>query len=424
MRWLSTLVPEEFRAVLSKPLKRLYLCVALSCVGAGLTLSLFVIYLHDVRHFSITFATLLLAASAVAGLVTSPLSGTLVDRYGPIIVIVVCTVVDAGALVLWAFARHAPQVVAGAVLLAVFGNAGWGPGSTLLSRLVPEEHRQRAFGVNFMLVNLGIGLGGLISATIVDLHHPFSFTVLYLLNATAYVGIAVLYLTLWSHGRPIRELREDPATRDEGWREVLKDHRLVFLVLATLVMMIGGYGSMEAGFSLFVVNDLHLSVHVIGVIFFFDTSTIVAAQLFILNRVQGRSRTRVMALAALLWFFFWMVLFVSLHLSAVLAVIALSIAMTVFAVGETMMSPIGSALVNDLAPEHLRGRYNSMIGLSWGLSATVAPAITAFFFSVHLGHWWPLFVGGASLSGSFMMLRLRRRLSTHEDGTDAAALLV
>jgi MFS family permease len=360
--------------------------------------------------------------SAVAGLVTSPLSGTLVDRYGPVIVIVVCTIVDALALVLWAFARHAPQVVTGAVLLAVFGNAGWGPGSTLLSRLVPEEHRQRAFGINFMLVNLGIGLGGLISATIVNLHHPFSFTVLYLLNAGVYVGIAVLYLTLWSHGRPLKEHREDPATRDEGWREVMKDRRLVFFVLAMLVMMIGGYGSMEAGFSLFVVNNLHLSVHVIGVIFFFDTSTIVCAQLFILNRVQGRSRTHVMALAALLWFAFWMGLFVSLHLPTVLAVISLCVAMSIFAIGETMMSPIGSALVNELAPEHLRGRYNSMIGLSWGLSSTLAPAITAYFFSVHLGDWWPLFVGGASLSGSLMMLRLRRRLSAREDGTELASL--
>jgi MFS family permease len=422
MQSFPTLVPEDFRSVLSKPLRRLYLCVTLSCVGAGLTLSLFVIYLHDERHFSITFATLLLAVSAVAGLVTSPLSGTLVDRYGPVIVIVVCTIVDALALVLWAFARHAPQVVTGAVLLAVFGNAGWGPGSTLLSRLVPEEHRQRAFGINFMLVNLGIGLGGLISATIVNLHHPFSFTVLYLLNAGVYVGIAVLYLTLWSHGRPLKEHREDPATRDEGWREVMKDRRLVFFVMAMLVMMIGGYGSMEAGFSLFVVNNLHLSVHVIGVIFFFDTSTIVCAQLFILNRVQGRSRTHVMALAALLWFAFWMGLFVSLHLPTVLAVISLCVAMSIFAIGETMMSPIGSALVNELAPEHLRGRYNSMIGLSWGLSSTLAPAITAYFFSVHLGDWWPLFVGGASLSGSLMMLRLRRRLSAREDGTDLASL--
>jgi MFS family permease len=418
---LDTLVPQDFRVVVTRPLKRFYLCTTLSCVGFGLTLSLFVIYLHDVRHFSILFATLLLAVAAVASLATGPIAGTLVDRFGPVAVIVTASLVQAGALVLWAFARQTPQVVCAALLLAIFGGAGWGPGSTLMSRLVPDQHRQRAFGINFMLVNLGIGLGGLISATIVDLHHPFSFAVLYLLNAGINVAIAGLYVTLWHYGRAEKAGHEDPATRDEGWREVLKDRRLVYFVLASLVMMIGGYGSQEAGFSLFVVNNLHLSVHVIGVIFFFNTSTIVGTQLFILNRIQGRSRTRVMAVAGLLWTCFWIILYASLHLPAVIAVISLCAAMAIFAVGETMMSPIGPALVNELAPEHLRGRYNAASGMTYGLAGTLAPAITAFFFSENWGNYWPLFIGAASLCGSFLMLRLRRQLNAREDGTEPPA---
>jgi MFS family permease len=417
---MNTLVPEDFRAALSKPLKRFYLCTALGCVGGGLTLSLYVVYLHNVRHFSVTFATLLLAGTAIVGLTLSPLSGTLVDRFGPLRVIFPCSMVQAGALVLWSFARHAPQVIVASLLLTIFGGGAWGPMSTLLSRLVPEEQRQRAFGINFMLLNLGIGFGGLISASIVDLHHPFSFTVLYLLDAAVSVGVGLLYLTLWSHGQAIKEHHDDPATRDEGWRDVIKDRRLIYFMVASLVMIIGGYGSQEAGFSLFVVNNLHLSVHVIGVIFFFNTTTIVCAQLLILNRIQGRSRTRVMALAALLWFGFWMIMFVSLHLPPLMAVISLCFGMAVFAVGETMMSPIGAALVNDLAPEHLRGRYNSVQGLVWGFSSTLAPAITAFFFAVHWGNYWPLFIGLASLTGSFLMLRVRRTLSTREDGTELA----
>jgi MFS family permease len=417
MKLFDTLVPADFRAVLSKPLKRFYLCTTLSCVGGGLTLSLFVVYLHDVRHVSITFATLLLAATAVAGLAVSPILGTLVDRFGPVAIIVPMFLCEAGSLVLWAYASHKSEIILAALLLTFFGGGTWGPGSTLMSRLVPEEHRQRAFGINFMLVNLGIGLGGLISATIVDLHHPFTFTVLYLLNAGMCTCIAMLYLTLWSYGHRVIEEHEDPKTRDEGWREVLHDRRLMYFIGASLVMLIGGYGSQEAGFSLFVVNNLHMSVHIIGVIFFFNTSTIVCAQLYILNRIQGRSRARVMATAGVLWSSFWLILFISLHLPAVLAVISICAAMSIFAVGETMMSPIGPALVNELAPEHLRGRYNAASGLTWALSGSLAPAITAFFFSVNWGNYWPLFVGGASMCGSFLMLRLRRRLNAREDGT-------
>jgi MFS family permease len=423
MPFFNSLVPDDFRSIVTGPLRRYYLCITLACVGNGLTLSLFVVYLHNVRHFSITFSTLLLAFTAVAGLATSPISGTLVDRLGPVPIMASSFLVEAGALVLWAFARHTPQVVVADFLLSVFGGATWGPGTTLMSRLVPEEHRQRAFGINFMLVNLGIGLGGVISATIVDLHHPYSFTVLYLLNAAMCVFIAALFLTLWSHGRRDVEHHSDPATRDEGWREVLRDRRLVHYVLASLVLMIAGYGSAEAGFSLFIVNDLHLSIHFIGVMLFFDTSTIVVAQLFILNRIEGRSRTRVMASVGVLWFVFWMILFASIRMPSSLAVISICVGMVIFAVGETMLSPVGPALVNEIAPEHLRGRYNAANGLIWGLAGTLAPAITAFFFSQGWGNYWPLFIGCTGLVGSLMMLTLRRSLSAREDGIGAATPL-
>jgi len=55
--------------------------------------------------------------------------------------------------------------------------------------------------------------------------------------------------------------------------------------------------------------------------------------------------------------------------------------MIVFALGETMLSPVGPALVNEIAPEHLRGRYNAAAGLAWGVSGTLAPAITALYFN-------------------------------------------
>ena len=90
--------------------------------------------------------------------------------------------------------------------------------------------------------------------------------------------------------------------------------------------------------------------------------------------------------------------------------------MIVFAVGETMLSPTGSAIVNEIAPEHLRGRYNAALGLTWGLSATIAPIIVAVFFDDHLGNWWPISVGGLALVSSLMMLNLRHHLNDREDG--------
>ncbi|MEO9181005.1 MAG: MFS transporter, partial [Acidimicrobiales bacterium] len=351
---------------------------------------------------------------------SAPVWGTLTDRFGPVRVILFTVVADAASLIVWAHASTEGEAAIAALLLAVFGGAGWGPSNTMLSRMVEPSHRQRAFGFNFMLVNLGIGFGGLISASIVNLHNPESFVLLYTFNAGVVLAAGVLTFTLRKYGGPVTEHHDDPVKSAQGWREVLGDRRLLRYVLAAVVLMIGGYGSQEAGFSLFVVNNLKLPVHVIGIILFFNTSTIVCTQLWVLNRIEGKSRTRVMAAVGLFWAVFWIILDVALALPKVLIVVSLCVAMVVFALGETMLSPVGPALVNDIAPEHLRGRYNAAAGLAWGVSGTLAPAITAFYFDDHLGDWWPFATGVTALIGAALMLTLRKHLSAQEDGRGPA----
>jgi MFS family permease len=260
----------------------------------------------------------------------------------------------------------------------------------------------------------------LVSAAVVDLHHPLTFRYLYLGNVGVTLISGAFFATLWKFGhvqRPETTSSEKHSfMKNDGWSVVLRDRRLILFVTASLILMLGGYGALDAGLSLFVVNNLHMSVHVIGIFFFVNTTTIVLSQLLVLNVIEHKSRTRVLALVGLLWFVFWLVLSVAIAMPKIAAVVALASAMMVFALGETMMSPIGPAIVNEMAPEHLRGRYNAAQGLTWGISGTLAPAITALFFDNGWGNWWPLSVGIMSLAGGALMLNLRRHLSAGEDG--------
>ncbi len=419
MNILENLLPTSFRRVVTRPMRIFYVCTFLNALGSGLTLSFYVVYLHNVRHFSTEFATLLLAASAVASLATSPLWGTFVDRFGPFRIALVSYAAMGFTLIAWAFVTTRMSAAIVAITLSVVGGAGWGPNSTLLARLVSDEHRQRAFGFNFLLLNLGIGFGSLVSASIVNLSHPRTFSALYLLNAASMFATGVLFVALRAHGGPVRSAHDHTGHDNDGWRTVLADRRLVKYVLAALVLMIGGYGSQEAGYSLFVVNNLHLSVHDIGFIFFFNTSTIVLAQLWTLNRIDGRSRTSVLAVVGGLWCVFWFALAAALALPHVIAFVLLCASMVVFAFAETMLQPVGSALVNEIAPERLRGRYNAASGATWAVSGTVAPLITAMYFGNGLGNWWPMSIGLTALLGSALMLNLRRSLTPAEDGRTA-----
>jgi len=408
-------VPAEFRSEVHGPLRRLYIATLINTFGNGMAFAMFVVYLHNVRGFSTSFSTLLLTITAITGLVISPVWGTLIDRVGPGIIGFSSYLFSAVGLVLWTMVHTKTEAIAFALIITIFEGAGWGPGMVIMTRLASTEHRQRAYSVNFMMVNIGIGCGLLVSASIVSLQHPQSFVVLYYLDAAVTLVAAAVFATLVKHGKPVPEAVSG-ETAKEGWGVVLRDRRLRLYVVGSLVLLLGGYSAVDAGLSLFVVNNLHISVHIIGLAFFFNTVTVVVGQMWVMRRIEGKSRTKMLALVGVFWFLFWLVLGASLALSTAVAAIALCATQVIFAIGETMLQPSGSAIINDIAPEHLRGRYNAAAGASWGVSSTLAPAITALYFSLHLGNWWPFGTGITALVGALLILRLRPALTPEEDG--------
>jgi MFS family permease len=48
-------------------------------------------------------------------------------------------------------------------------------------------------------------------------------------------------------------------------------------------------------------------------------------------------------------------------------------AMIIITVGEMVVSPFQQSVVASFAPEHMRGRYMAVSGLSWSISFTVGP---------------------------------------------------
>jgi MFS family permease len=416
MAVLDNVFPPEFRAILNGPARRFFITTAVSSIGSGLSLSLFVVYLHTVRHLSLSSTTALLSANAAILLLTNPIWGTLVDRFGPIRPMLISLIGNVIGLLFWAHAATWQQAAVAVSIMSFFAGGSWGPAATLMTRIVPEEQRQRAFGFNFMLVNLGIGFGGLISASIVDVHRPSTFTTLYLLNAFVLAIGALIIATLWRHGQAIPKESIEESHRNDGWANVIRDKRLIHFIFASLILLVAGYGSQEAGYSLFVVDRMNLPVHDIGIIYFFNTSTIVVAQLFALNFIDGRSRTRVMSAVGVLWALFWLIVQVATTFNHTVALVSMCAGMVIFALGETAWSPVGPALVNEIAPEHLRGRYNAASGLTWSISSALSPMITGIFLGASFGDFWPLFVAGLALAGSAMALSLRRSLTPAEDG--------
>jgi len=186
------------------------------------------------------------------------------------------------------------------------------------------ERRQKVYGVQFMLLNAGLGLGGVISGLIVDTHRPVTFERLYDLDALSYLGHVAVILSLPRGTGALPPVAPegvmDVLTPPPGWRTVLRDRTLLRVVAASGVAITFGYAQFQTGFSAYVVSVAGVDAGWLGWAFGANTAAIVVGQLLTLRLVRGRSRTRMLALAAGIWSVSWGVIALSDVVSGLSAV--------------------------------------------------------------------------------------------------------
>jgi MFS family permease len=353
--------------------------------GNGVVLPFLVIYLHDIRHFSLGVSGLVVSVSAAAQLTAGLIAGPLVDRLGARPVLGAGLVMQSVGFALFPLVHHPWQAF---LLIAIegAGSAGFWPSqSTLLARLTPPARRHTAYAQQRVTMNLGIGLGGLTGGLIATVAHPGSFTVLFLVDAATFLAyVGVLFLI---HDPGVAE--EDRSTERSSYRAVLRDRLFVGLWALNFLFVAAGYSL----FNLvppFARDHAHVSEREIGVFFFVNTALIVIVQLPISRAIEGKRRMRALALMPALWIVAWLMLDGGAYwLHATAAFVVMTVALAIFGIGECFHGPAHQALVAEIAPGHLRGRYFAVHSLSWGLAGTVGPAAGGFLLAAAPFALWP-----------------------------------
>lgn len=392
-------LPGEGRLLLST--------VVVDALGIGFVLPFGVVYLHEVRHLPLTTVGLLLAVpSAVALALLGPI-GAVIDRYGPRRLQMGALVVNLLGSVLLAFATTAP---AAAVAFALFGLGQavfWPASQSLVAAVIPSAIRQRYYGTNFTVLNLGIGVGGLASGLFVSTSDPWTFQVVYLLNAASFLApLSVLGLALRQVGNSVPPSADAPAPAG-SYRAVLRDRAYRRFLVVVFFGAFVGYAQFEAGWTAYARTVAQASTQLIGIAFAVNTATIVLLQLVVIQRIEGHRRTRVLMLMSLVWAASWSLMgLAGLVPGSVVAGVLLAASMGVFALGETFQSPVVPAITNDLAPEHLRGRYNALGSMVFQVAAIIGPVVAGFL----LGHRLTLAFVGLLLLGCALMVVVLRQL--------------
>lgn len=382
----------DYSDVLTPVLRRLFFGNFMSGLGTGMTLSLLMVYLHDIRGFSNTFGGFILSYIAMVSIIFSGPTGWLVDKYGPKKIIITGLLFEGTGIALWSVVTNHQEALIVATMSALGTLMIWPPQTVMISRASPEENRQKVFAFNFMLFNLAIGFGGIFAASIIREGDLRSFQTLYILDGLSYI---IYLIVIASIKGDFLASPEERAKETGGYRDVFRDRIFVKITSGGLIYTIFGYASLNGGIAIFITQHLDLSPKWVGIVLTANTVAIFLLQGAVLRVISPRNKFEVLPWLGWIWALSWVVVAISAFTRGFTAGVLIAISQVVFAVGEMIWSPTLPAVANELAPDNLRGRYNAISGMQWNVASVFGPALVGLLIGRgYTSQWLALMIVG------------------------------
>ncbi|MDT7538399.1 MAG: hypothetical protein QOI82_1984 [Actinomycetota bacterium] len=345
------------------------------------------LFLTHERGYSVARAGAVLTAMGFGSALSQPLGGMLADRIGRRRTMAGGMAAAATALIALGAAHGLPALCITAFLFGTTADLYRPASSAAIADLVGPELRARAFALMFWSFNLGFAFATLLGGYLADK----SYWLLFAGDAATSLAFAVVVLRL------VPETMPERGGQVGSFGQVLRD-RLMLALVVGIVLECVAY--MQAFYTLpLVVAHDGLGTSGYGLIIALNGVLIVALQPLFLGPVGRRDRgTVLLTSGVIVGIGLWLTTFadtIPAHMGAV----------TVWTIGEILGAGQLGALVANLAPPHLRGRYMGVFGASYGIAAFLAPAVGTQVLA-HLSETalWTFCLVSSTVSGIVMLL--------------------
>ncbi|HMB17697.1 MAG TPA: MFS transporter, partial [Gaiellaceae bacterium] len=284
-----------------------------------------------------------------------------------------------------------PLIIVLTTLAGLTGEMYRPAAAALLTDLTPAGERIPAFALNRLAINLGFAAGPAVAGLLAER----SFFLLFLGDALTSAAFGVIALTTLPEGVRVRRGEE---RRGEAVRTMLRDRAFLFFLMSS-VLGAFVYFQSQTTFPLHV-RASGLSDADYGLLISLNGLAIVLFELPLVAITQRFPYRPVLTLGSLL-----------VGLGFALNAFAndlpeLALTVLIWTLGEIIYAPVASAYVADIAPEHLRGRYQGAWGLTWGVAYVFAPALGAAIFAWSSDGLW-LICGLLGLAAALLLIAAR-----------------
>ncbi len=239
--------------------------------------------------------------------------------------------------------------------------------AALIADLIPPGERVRVYALSRFSINLGSSLGPALAGLLAGR----SFLLIFLGDALTSIIFGLLILMVLPADLPAHLKRR---FSEESFFKSLSRDSLLLLFLPAFLMAGVVYFQNQSSLAL-QVHAAGLSPILYGMLLSLNGFIVVLLELPISTVTQRLPAAPVIAVGILLIGLG----FGLLALASTLPLLIVSVVL--WTLGEIVLSPVAAAYMADLAPPHLRGRYQGIWGLTWGSGLILGPLLGALVFS-------------------------------------------
>jgi len=382
--------------------RRFVAAIAIDAVGSGVFMPVSMLYFLVTTDLSLVQVGAAISLASAIAIPAGPLLGGVVDRYGAKTVLLAGNLAQFVGFLAYVFTDSFVGLTLWTIVVAVGRTAFWGSYGNIVAAISQPGEREKWFGFLGALRNVGFAVGGLLSGVAITIGTDAAYLVVVLVNAVSY---AVAFLLLLGVPPTKGTGHRSP---DGAWATVLRDrpYRLLWLVqfaFSTAMMVL------NFALPIYAVTVLGVPGWVVGAVFTINTVMVGFGQGLVVRGMTGHRRWRVLVLTNLVFAASFLVMLGASALSVALATITLLVGSIVYTGGELLGGPVLGALGAEAAPEHLRGRYLSLMQLAWTISGSIAPLAFAWLLDRGSAPTW-LAVAALSLGGALLAVLLGRRM--------------
>ncbi len=333
-------------------------------IGGGMVFPFLTLYLHQRLNLSMTMVGFALSLWSASSLVGQLAGGSLTDSWGRKRLILVSLSLSALLLPVFGLADTFVPAAIAAMLMGLF-NAMYQPArDAMVADLVEPAKRRQAYGLIRVVSNLGIAIGPAIGGFLASRSYMLTFST----SAAATLLFFFMSLTMLRETKPAVPSRREADEPAAGFVAVLRNAPFMVFIAATTCVVIASIQMMTV-LPVYMKDQFGLGESYYGWVMTTNAGMVVLFQFPITRLTDRLSRLPLMAFGALLY-------------AAGVGSVALGstfahfvAAMAVATLGEMIVVPTSTAVTADLAPADMRGRYMSLLGLTWTIGLGLGPIL-------------------------------------------------